>query len=52
MVLAGILTLLLLLTVIKDDPNNRRFDRLTGWYVLMVLVAIGLGYSGGELQYG
>jgi uncharacterized membrane protein len=52
MVLAAVLTLLLLLTAIKDDPDNRRFDRLTGWYVLMALVAIGLGFSGGELQYG
>jgi len=52
MVLAAVLTVLLLLIAIKDDPDNRRFDRITGWYVLMVLVAIGLGFSGGELQYG
>jgi uncharacterized membrane protein len=52
MVLAAVLTALLLLTAIKDDPENRRFDRVTGWYVLMVLVAVGLGFSGGELQYG
>ncbi len=52
MVLAAVLTALLLLTAIKDDPENRGFDRVTGWYVLMVLVAVGLGFSGGELQYG
>lgn len=52
MALAAVLTGLLLLTAIKDDPDNRRFDRCTGWYLLMALVAIALGYSGGELQYG
>jgi uncharacterized membrane protein len=52
MVLAAVLTVLLLLTAIKDDPENRGFDRRTAWYLLMVVVAIGLGYSGGELQYG
>ena len=52
MVLAGILTILLLVVVIKDDPENPRLDRRTGFYLLLVLVAIGLGYSGGELQYG
>ena len=52
MVLAGVLTVLLLLTAIKDDPENRGFHRRTAWYLLMMVVAIGLGYSGGELQYG
>jgi len=52
MVLAGILTILLLVVVIKDDPENPGLDRRTGFYLLLVLVAIGLGYSGGELQYG
>jgi hypothetical protein len=52
MFLAAVLTVLLLVTAIKDDPENRGFNRLTGWYVLMALVAIGLGFSGGELQYG
>jgi uncharacterized membrane protein len=52
MVLAAVLTVLLLLIAFKDDPDNRRFDRVTGWYVLMMLVVIGLGYSGGELLHG
>ncbi len=52
MVLAAVLTILLLVVVIKDDPENPRLDRRTGFYLLLVLVAIGLGYSGGELQYG
>ncbi len=52
MVLAVVLTILLFVVVIKDDPENPRLDRRTGFYLLLVLVAIGLGYSGGELQYG
>ncbi|MEE4362623.1 MAG: DUF2231 domain-containing protein [Desulfotignum sp.] len=52
MVLAAVLTILLFMVVIKDDAENPRLDRRTGFYLLMVLVAIGLGYSGGELQYG
>lgn len=52
MILAAVLTILLLVVIIKDDPENPRLDRRTGFYLLMVLVAIGLGYSGGELQYG
>ena len=52
MVLAAVLTILLIVVIIKDDPENPRLDRRTGFYLLLVLVAIGLGYSGGELQYG
>jgi uncharacterized membrane protein len=52
MVLAAVLTILLFMVVIRDDAENPRLDRRTGFYLLMVLVAIGLGYSGGELQYG
>jgi uncharacterized membrane protein len=52
MVLAAVLTVLLLFTAIKDDPENPGLNRYTGIYLLMALVAIGLGYSGGELQYG
>ncbi len=52
MALAAVLTILLVMVVIKDDAENPRLDRRTGFYLLLVLVAIGLGYSGGELQYG
>jgi uncharacterized membrane protein len=52
MVLAVILTLLLLFTAVKDDPENPRLDRRTGVYLVMALVAVGLGYSGGELMFG
>jgi len=52
MILAAVLTVLLLITAVKDDPENRRLDKFTGLYVLMVLVTIGLGYSGGELIFG
>lgn len=50
--LAVVLTGLLLFTAIKDDPENPKLDRRTGFYLVMVLVAVGLGYSGGELMFG
>lgn len=53
MVLAGVLAIIMLAIAIMDDPENRKFfDKRTGFYILIVLVAIGLGYSGGELTYG
>lgn len=53
MVLAGILAILMVVIMVMDDPENRRFlDKRTGFYFLMILVAVGLGYSGGELTYG
>jgi len=52
MVLAGILTILLSAIAIMDDPQEPKFDKLTLFYILIVLVAVGLGFSGGELQYG
>ncbi|WP_022668136.1 DUF2231 domain-containing protein [Desulfospira joergensenii] len=52
MVLAGLLTVVMLFVVIKDDPENARFDKITACYLLMLVLSIGLGYSGGELQYG
>jgi len=52
MVLAAVLTIVLFAVAIKDDPENRKLDRYTGFYLLLLLVTIGLGYSGGELQYG
>jgi len=52
MVLATVLTILLVAIAFTDDPENPRLDKKTGSYILIVLVAIGLGFSGGELQYG
>jgi uncharacterized membrane protein len=52
MVLAGLLAILMISVAIMDDPENPKLDRKTGFYLLMVLLAIGLGFSGGELQYG
>jgi hypothetical protein len=52
MTLAAVLTVLLLVTAIKDDPENPGLDKRTGIYLLMALVAVGLGYSGGELMFG
>lgn len=52
MVLAGILTILLATIAIIDDPELPQLDKKTFLYVAIVLVAIGLGFSGGELQYG
>ncbi|THB72507.1 MAG: hypothetical protein D3926_25230 [Desulfobacteraceae bacterium] len=51
-VLAAVFSGLLIFIIIKDDPENVRFDKQTMIYLLIVLVAIGLGFSGGELQYG
>ena len=52
MVLASVLTLVLVSIVLMDDPENPKLDKKTGFYILIVLLAIGLGFSGGELQYG
>lgn len=52
MVLAAVLTIVLFAVAIKDDPENRKLDRYTGFYLLLLLITIGLGFSGGELQYG
>lgn len=52
MTLAVVLTLLLVFITFMDDPENPRFDQKTLFYVLTLIVAIGLGFSGGELQYG
>ncbi len=50
--LAIALTVLLATISFMDDPETPRFDKITLFYLLAVLVAIGLGFSGGELQYG
>jgi len=52
MVLATVLAIVLISIAIMDDPENPKFDKKTGFYLLIVLLAIGLGFSGGELQYG
>lgn len=52
MVLASLLALVMIFVAIKDDPENVRLDKVTVAYFLMILLAVGLGYSGGELQYG
>ncbi|MCP4672703.1 MAG: hypothetical protein GY857_15515, partial [Desulfobacula sp.] len=52
MILAVVFTALLAAISIMDDPENPKLDRITIFYLLIVFVAIGLGFSGGELQYG
>lgn len=52
MVLAVVLTIVLITIAVIDDPENPKFDKKTLFYLLTVLLAIGLGFSGGELQYG
>lgn len=51
-VLAVVLTIVLVTIAVIDDPENPKFDKKTLFYLLTVLLAIGLGFSGGELQYG
>jgi hypothetical protein len=52
MILATILLGLFISIGLIDDPENPKFDLRTLLYLLIVFVAIGLGFSGGELQYG
>lgn len=52
MVLAAVLLIVLSAIAVMDDPENPKIDKVTVLYLVTVLVAIGLGYSGGELQYG
>jgi uncharacterized membrane protein len=52
MVLAVLLTIVLVAIAVMDDPEDPKFDKRTLFYILTVLLAIGLGFSGGELQYG
>ena len=52
MFLAMVLTGLFLAIFIMDKPDDPKMDRNTLLYLIVVLVSIGLGYSGGELQYG
>ncbi len=52
MVLATVLLGLMAAIGIWDDSENPKFNHITIFYLLLVFVAIGLGFSGGELQYG
>jgi uncharacterized membrane protein len=49
MVLAVALAVILAAIAIMDDPENRRVDKQTLFYLLIFLLTIGLGFSGGEL---
>lgn len=51
MILAVVLAILLATIAIMDDPENPRFDKKTLFYLLTLLLAIGLGFSGGELTH-
>lgn len=52
MVLALTLLVILVLIVALDDPEKPKFDLRSLLYLLAVLNAVGLGFSGGELIYG
>lgn len=52
MVLAAVLTVVLATIAYIDDPESPKLDKVTFCYILIILLAIGLGFSGGELQYG
>ena len=44
--LAAILTVLLIIVMVKDDPEHPGFNRSTFFYFLAVLLVIGLGFLG------
>lgn len=50
--LALILLVILALIAILDDPEEPKMDLRSLLYLLGLLNAIGLGFSGGELIYG
>lgn len=52
MILALVLGIVLIAVVVKDDPENRKLNWVTALYFVLILVAVGLGYSGGELIFG
>ncbi len=52
MILAAALLGLLTAIAIIDDPENPKIDRVTAFYLLTIVLAVGLGFSGGELLYG
>jgi uncharacterized membrane protein len=52
MVLAVVLGIALIVVIFKDDPENPKLNWMTGLYFLLILMAVGLGYSGGDLIFG
>jgi len=52
MVLASLLAILMLFIAVKDDTDKPGLNRMTGFYFLMIFLAVGLGFSGGELIFG
>lgn len=52
MILAIFMGIIMLVVVIKDDPENPELNKITGLYFLMIVFAVGLGFSGGELIFG
>ncbi len=52
MVLAVFLTVILAIITFKDDCERPKIDKMTLLYLVTILLAIGLGFSGGELTLG
>ncbi|MCG8553297.1 MAG: hypothetical protein MI799_23070 [Desulfobacterales bacterium] len=52
MILALVLGIVLIAVVVKDDPENPKLNWVTLLYFVLILLAVGLGYSGGELIFG
>ncbi len=52
MVLAVLLTILMAVMLYLDDTEDPKLNKATFFYLLAVLLAVGLGFSGGQLQYG
>lgn len=52
MILAVALTVVLAVIALKDEPETPKLDNKTFLYLFAILIAIGLGFSGGELLYG
>lgn len=52
MVLASLLAILMVFIAVKDDTDNPGLNKMTGFYFLMIIFAVGLGFSGGELIFG
>ncbi len=51
MVLASILLIVMAAIAIKDDPEQRKLDKNTMFYLVIILLAIGLGFSGQEVNF-
>jgi len=51
-VLAIVITIILAVIVKVDDPENPQIDWKSFLYILTVMTAVGLGFSGGELIFG